>query len=359
MLEQMLFDGSILLRNMIQKDPSFIVGGLSSIFGYLLNAIYNFVDMFSSTGANTLGFAIILLTIAAKIIMLPLNIKSHKSMAAMQRLQPEMEKIKAKYSNSKDPEIQRKMNMEVSQLYSKNKANPVAGCLPMFIQFPIFMALYYIMNQPHRFIDKLGQKYLEIAQHLVAEGSHGYADAMHYLVGPKIPSNFGRNLLMNVPEDVVIGVGKFTPGDWDYLLASVSAETASIVEPLLKSVQAIENFFGIITTENTGWSWPSILIPILCVVFTFLTSYLTNKQSAKSTDPSVQMQQTMMMYGMPIMMGFITFGMPAGVGLYWVTSNATQIIQQMAFGKIFSKDKLAVNEIVDPKPAKSNKKNKS
>ena len=357
MLEQMFESGNILLRNiMIQKDPVFIVGWLSTAFGYLLNIIYNFVDMFSSTGANTLGFAIILMTIASKIIMLPLNIKSHKSMAAMQRLQPEMEKIKAKYGDSKDPETQRKMSMEVNQLYAENKANPITGCLPIFIQFPIFMALYYIMNQSYRFIDKLGQIYANIASHLIAEGTAnvgGYMEIMSRLAGPKIPAKM--ELDMMVSQDIVAVIGKFTPAEWTDLLANVSSGTASAIEPLLKGAQAVENFFGIITTDNTGWSWPSILIPILCVLFTFLTSYLTNKQST-STDPNVKMQQNMMMYGMPIMMGFITFGMPAGVGLYWVTSNATQIIQQIAFNKIFAKDKSVTGEIVDPKPAKNSKK---
>ena len=352
----MLLDGNVLLRNMIQKDPTFIVAWLSSAFGYLLNIIYNFVDMFSSTGANTLGFAIILMTIVSKVIMLPLNIKSHRSMAAMQRLQPEMEKIKAKYGDSKDPETQRKMSMEVNQLYAKNKANPITGCLPVFIQFPIFMALYYIMNQPYRFIDKLGQIYSNIADHLIVECVNNkdvYMEVMNVLVNPKRPADM--HLDMMVQEHVVRSIGKFTPSEWEYLLTNLSSTAASAVEPLLKGAQAIENFFGIIATENTGWTWPAILIPLLCVVFTFLTSYLTNKQS-KSTDPNVKMQQNMMMYFMPIMMGFITFGMPAGVGLYWVTSNATQIIQQLAFNKIFAKDKLVTAEIVDPKPAKNNKK---
>jgi len=350
----MLLNGSVLLKNIIQKDPTFLVAWLSSIFGYILNAIYNFISMFSSTGANTLGLAIIIMTIVSKVIMLPLNVKSHKSMAAMQKLQPEMEKIKAKYGDSKDPEVQKKMNMEISQLYSKNKANPLTGCLPMFIQFPIFMALYYIMNQPYYFIKNLGQLYSNIAEQLVAEGVinvAGYMDVMNVLVGPKVPAKM--DLDMMVPEHVVKAIGKFTPDEWGYLLENISSGTAAAIRPLLESAQSVQNFFGVMTTENTGFSWPSILIPILCVVFTFLSSYLTNKQS-KSTDPNVKMQQNMMMFGMPIMMGFITFGMPAGVGIYWVTSNATQIIQQIAFTKIFSKEK--PEEIVDPKPVKKNKK---
>jgi len=84
---------------------------------------------------------------------------------------------------------------------------------------------------------------------------------------------------------------------------------------------------------------------------------MSNKQS-KSKDPSVKMQQNMMMFVMPIMMGFITFGMPAGVGLYWATSNAIQIVQQYSLTKYFDRHKDGGDEIIDPKPAKAKKEKK-
>ncbi|MDL2248436.1 YidC/Oxa1 family membrane protein insertase [Tyzzerella sp. OttesenSCG-928-J15] len=333
---------------MIQKDPGVIVGPLSSFFGFILNVIYDCIYALSSSEKHTLGFAIIIMTIVAKLIMLPLNIKSQKSMQAMQKLQPEMEKIKAKYGDNPTNEQQQKMSMEVSQLYSKHKANPLTGCLPMFIQFPIFMALYYIMNQSHNFIAKLNEVYTSIASLIM--GSE-YFEVLKTLALPKLPN--GLSIDLAVEADVVKVLGKFTQVDWDYLLSQVTTDTAASIETLLLRKQDIEHFFGIILTENTGFSWPSILIPIACVVFTFITSYMSNKQS-KSTDPSVKMQQNIMLFGMPIMMGFITFGMPAGVGLYWATSNAIQIIQQYALTKYFSRDKNN-DEIVDPKPAKKKK----
>jgi YidC/Oxa1 family membrane protein insertase len=138
------------------------------------------------------------------------------------------------------------------------------------------------------------------------------------------------------------------------LLAQFPADAVAGIQNVLDKKSAIENFFGIVLTENTGLVWPSIIIPVICVAATFLSSYLSTKQT-KSTDPNMKMQQNMMMVVMPVMIGFMTIGMPAGVGLYWAASNITQIIQQVSLNKIFNKPDIKNNdngEIVDPKPAK-------
>jgi YidC/Oxa1 family membrane protein insertase len=86
------------------------------------------------------GVAIILLTAIIKFVTLPLNSISMKSMKKMQKIQPEVLKIREKYKG--DPQ---KMNAAVMELYRKNKVNPVSGCLPMLIQIPIFIALYKML----------------------------------------------------------------------------------------------------------------------------------------------------------------------------------------------------------------------
>lgn len=87
------------------------------------------------------GLSIILLTLAIKIITFPLVNASYKSMAKLKKLQPEMERLKEKYGeDAKD-----KMAMEMMGLYKKHGVNPLSGCLPMLIQFPIFIALYRVL----------------------------------------------------------------------------------------------------------------------------------------------------------------------------------------------------------------------
>ncbi|MDH4101703.1 MAG: membrane protein insertase YidC, partial [Nitrospirota bacterium] len=86
------------------------------------------------------GIAIIIMTIIIKVAFIPLTHKSTKSMKEMQRIQPELTKLKEKYKN--DPTS---MNREMMDLYKKHKVNPLGGCLPMVIQIPVFIALYNVL----------------------------------------------------------------------------------------------------------------------------------------------------------------------------------------------------------------------
>ncbi len=83
------------------------------------------------------GWDIVLLTLALRVLLLPMSIKSQRSMMKMQRLAPQMEKIREKFKD--DSERQQK---EMVDLYKRNHVNPIGGCLPMAIQFPIFIGLY-------------------------------------------------------------------------------------------------------------------------------------------------------------------------------------------------------------------------
>lgn len=87
------------------------------------------------------GVSIIIATIIVRLMILPLMIKQTKSMGAMQVLQPEMLKLREKYS-SKDQETQRKLQEETMKLYQEYQINPLAGCLPILIQMPILFAFY-------------------------------------------------------------------------------------------------------------------------------------------------------------------------------------------------------------------------
>lgn len=90
--------------------------------------------------SHNYGLAIILLTILVKIVFWPLTHKSYESMKAMQKLQPHMKKIREKYKNDREM-----MNKELMALYRTYKINPMGGCLPMFLQIPVFFALYKIL----------------------------------------------------------------------------------------------------------------------------------------------------------------------------------------------------------------------
>lgn len=107
---------------------SFLGGPLFIVLKYFNTFLHNF------------GWSIILLTVVIKIIFWPLTQKSYSSMKSMQKLQPEMTKIREKFKNDRD-----RMNREIMELYKTHRVNPVGGCLPMLIQIPVFFALYQVL----------------------------------------------------------------------------------------------------------------------------------------------------------------------------------------------------------------------
>lgn len=88
------------------------------------------------------GWSIVLLTVLIKGIFYPLSATSYRSMARMRKLQPEMKRLKDLYGDDRQ-----KMSQETMGLYKREKVNPLGGCLPMLIQMPVFLALYWVLNE--------------------------------------------------------------------------------------------------------------------------------------------------------------------------------------------------------------------
>ncbi len=120
-------------------------GFWDSYFVYPLSwLIIYFADMFN----ESYGIAIIIVTIILRILILPLMIKQTKSAKAMQAIQPEMMKLREKYS-AKDQKTQQKLQQETMKLFQEKGVNPLAGCLPLFIQMPILLAFYHAIMRTY------------------------------------------------------------------------------------------------------------------------------------------------------------------------------------------------------------------
>lgn len=112
---------------------------MSTILGLLLKFIYQVVGHY--------GMAIIVFTIVVKACLIPLTAAQNKSMASMQEIQPLIEDIKKKY-----PSNQEKQNQLIMELYQKYKINPMMGCLPLLIQFPILIGLFKVLREPVKYV---------------------------------------------------------------------------------------------------------------------------------------------------------------------------------------------------------------
>lgn len=116
----------------------------------LLNVFFGFTHSY--------GFSIILLTLAVRIVLLPLTIKQTRAQIDLQKIQPKVKALQKKHKDDKE-----KLNKELMKLYSENKVNPFGGCLPLIVQLPIFWALFRMLlsnealsKEGFLFIPKLG-----------------------------------------------------------------------------------------------------------------------------------------------------------------------------------------------------------
>lgn len=117
---------------------STIVGMIADLMRIGLQVCYEFT---SGLGFPNYVIAIVVLTILIKTLLLPLAVKQIRSMKAMQAIQPEIQKIQKKYRN--DPAM---MRQEMGRLYKEHNASPMAGCLPLLIQMPFLIAMYYAIQ---------------------------------------------------------------------------------------------------------------------------------------------------------------------------------------------------------------------
>ena len=130
-----------MLKSLGCDDLSFF----STIFEPIEAILHWILEFFhgitASVGFDNYGLAIIMLTILIKLCLYPLTVKQVKSMKGMQDLQPKMKKLQEKYKGN--PQL---MQQELGKLYQEAGVNPMAGCLPLLVQMPILMAMFYALR---------------------------------------------------------------------------------------------------------------------------------------------------------------------------------------------------------------------
>ncbi len=117
-----------------------MIDAIAQFFGVVISYIYQYLPNF--------GIAIIIMTIMVKLVTFPLNNKQIQSAKRMQALQPEMKKIQQKYKDDKE-----KQNQAMSEFMKENNMNPLAGCLPLLVQFPILIGIFRLLREADQFLD--------------------------------------------------------------------------------------------------------------------------------------------------------------------------------------------------------------
>jgi YidC/Oxa1 family membrane protein insertase len=144
-----------------------VFGPIFDVIGQVLAFLYDIVP--------NLGVDIILLTCLIMLILYPLTAKQAKSMMAMQRVQPEVKKLQQKYKGDRQ-----KLNEEMMKFYQENKINPLAGCLPLLVQLPIFISLFNVLREPQKYVPKDSSLFHSLCDG-TAQCAKGKVNAQHFL----------------------------------------------------------------------------------------------------------------------------------------------------------------------------------
>src|SRR3954452_18837209 len=111
----------------------------------LIDVFEGVLKAFHSLGIGW-GMSIVLLTVCVRALLLPLAFKQFRSMQSLSRHQPELKALQAKYKGDKD-----RLNQEMMKFYRENKINPLASCLPLAAQIPVFISLFYMLRHDLRY----------------------------------------------------------------------------------------------------------------------------------------------------------------------------------------------------------------
>ena len=275
------------------------MGAISSLFGYLLNALY--------TVFNNYGIAIIVFSVILRIVLIPITIKQQKSLKKSAKLQEEMKEIQRKYKNN--PE---KLNQETIDLYKREKLSPFAGCFSSIIQLIIILSVFWLVSQPLTYMKKIDVNIINnYKTQLQQEGNQStYSEIA-------IINRYGA-------EDERVRL------NMDFLGLDLSKVPSSNLS-----------------------DWTVYIIPLLYVISSVVSIKITNSfnkkkkkdqkaitdgSEVKAEEPNeleaMEAMNKNMMYMLPLMSVFIAFIAPLGLALYWFVSNVLIIIEKIIIDSV-------------------------
>ena len=264
-----------------------------------LGDIFASIIVFFYSFTHNYGIAIILMTVLIRVALYPLMQKQMVSMREMQKIQPLMKAVQEKYKNDKE-----RLNKELMALYKEHKVNPMSGCMPLIIQMPILILLFQALRK------------------------FEYLDSAGKIVG-------GFLWIPRQVQIIVEGVPK--------IVAGLAAPDQLIQLPG-------SGIFGI---QYLG------IMPFLIGGSMYIQQKMTSTGGtvAGKDGGSAQQTQKMMTIMMPLMIGFMSFSLPSGLTLYWLTSTVLGIGQQYLINKkVPTIDEMPKEVVSDKKEKLTDKK---
>ena len=285
-----------------------MLDAIAKPFGLLLLWLYNLVGNY--------GIAIFLFALIVKIIMLPFQMKTKKSMMRMAALNPQIQELQKRHEGNP-----KKLQEETAKLYKEEKVNLMSGCLWSLIPYPILLALYRAIRFPLTTM-------MGVSKDLLAEGGA---------------------ILNKLTELGFVASGKSTAYlqlEQSEFISNHFADFAGLSDKL---VNIDYSFLGLnmgstpkVFFWKDGLTWLSIglfLIPIVSALLSWLQMKLSQKTNPAPATQNAQQATSMktMNLMMPLISLWIGFSMPAALGMYWIFTSALAIVQELVLNKYYGK----------------------
>ncbi len=279
--------------------------------GYYICVPFAWLTRLFYTWTGSYGVALILFTLLVKLVLLPFQLKSKKSMLRMNRMQGKIKDIQTRYANNKE-----KQQQEMADLYAREGVNPMSGCLWSFIPFPILIALYYIIRTPLRYFMSLSETVITEITTLAA--SLGYTAAAE---------------------------GQAAAYEQIYLAKFIHEHWAAFDGKFAGLVDLDYNFLGMdlssvgkdLFSQFPSGGWPVIGILILPLISAGLQFLMTMISMKSNGNTQMNGSSKAMMYMMPLMTVWMGYILPAALCVYWIANAAFSCIQEQVLNKHFSK----------------------
>ena len=279
---------------------------------------------------NDFAIAVAVFTLLINVILIPLNIKSQKSAVSQLRIKPKLDELKKKYGDDRQ-----KMAMAQQELFQQEGVSMAGGCLPMIIRLLIMMSIYWLILSPLTYIAQVDKDYVTDVSNVITKTMQDYKDndkekydlykdRLEDLGWSEKNTNADlmlTNIVRNDPEIVkeILPAKKFKKIESKYNTI-IEKDNETKVNYLLFGNEKLNltqkpNFsFAIFKDFQLLW-----LIPIGAFLAQIFTSLISMRVS-KINNPDAPSMMGMMLT-MPLISLFIGFGLPAGVGFYWICSS--------------------------------------
>ena len=294
---------------------------MSSIWDTIINRPLGWIIEISYRFTHNYAIALFIFALVLQIVLFPLGIKQQKNSVKQASLRPKEMAIRKKYAGRNDKPTQQKLNEEIMELYQRENFNPMGGCLPMLIQLPILFSLYNVVISPLKYICGFGAetikniqlKVYEILQAKGIEGFEAFAEG-------KTVSQI--NLITKMRE---LGLTNFVGENGEAITESVLPDFTIFGGKLDLSMIPIQHLWSIL-----------LLIPALTLVVTYGSTWISRKLMY-NPNPEAQNDISMkiMNLSMPLLSVYISFTVPATIGLYWIFRSILGVLQQLALSKMF------------------------